>query len=105
MVSGQKSFKLVWRCHQLLTSEMIPGAVNRSPGICLAAEENPEKPQLGNRLMKSCATSHPHKWGPLPSNEASRIAKQVMKGEGRKGRKDREGFAEKINCFVEMPAV
>ena len=32
--------------------EMIPGAVQRSPGICLTAEENPGKPQLGDRLMK-----------------------------------------------------
>ena len=33
-------------------NEMIPGAVHRSPGICLKAEENPGKPQLGDRLMK-----------------------------------------------------
>ena len=33
-------------------NEMIPGAVHRSPGICLTAEENPGKPQLGDRLMK-----------------------------------------------------
>ena len=31
---------------------MIPGAVYRSPGICLRAEENPRKPQLGDRQMK-----------------------------------------------------
>ena len=28
-------------------NEMILGAVLRSPGICLTAEENPRKPQLG----------------------------------------------------------
>ena len=33
-------------------NEMILGAVHRSPGICLTAEENPRKPQLGDRLMK-----------------------------------------------------
>ena len=33
-------------------NEMIPGAVLRSPDICLAAEENPGKPKLGDRLMK-----------------------------------------------------
>ena len=33
-------------------NEMILRAVHRSPGICLTAEENPGKPQLGNRLMK-----------------------------------------------------
>jgi hypothetical protein len=31
---------------------MILGAVYRSPGIFLTAEENPRKPQLGDRLMK-----------------------------------------------------
>ena len=29
-------------------NEMILGAVHRSPGICLTAEENPRKPQLGD---------------------------------------------------------
>ena len=33
-------------------NEMILGAVDRSPGICLTAEENPRTPQLGDRLMK-----------------------------------------------------
>ena len=33
--------------------EMIPGAVHRFPGICLTAEENPGKPQLGERLKKA----------------------------------------------------
>ena len=31
---------------------MIQGAVHRSPGICLTAEENPRKPQLEDSLMK-----------------------------------------------------
>ena len=30
-------------------NELIPGAVHRSPGIYLEAEEKPEKPQLGDR--------------------------------------------------------
>ena len=33
-------------------NEMTLGAVYRSPGIFLTAEENPRKPQLGDRLMK-----------------------------------------------------
>ena len=33
-------------------NEMILRAVYRSPGICLTAEENARKPQLGDRLMK-----------------------------------------------------
>ena len=60
IVCGHKSFRLAWRCHQLLSgflakghfsqfsrllandkgdNEMIPGAVHRSPGICLRAED------------------------------------------------------------------
>ena len=36
--------------------EMIPGAVIRYPDICLTAEENPGKHQLGERLIKGlCA--------------------------------------------------
>ena len=68
MDCGQKSFKLVWRCHQLLSgflakdhlprvvasvtsvandkgdNEVILRAVHRSPGICLTAEENISQP-------------------------------------------------------------
>ena len=41
-------------------NEMVRGAVHRSPGICLTAEENPRKPQLGDRLMKGpCDQSSP----------------------------------------------
>ena len=32
--------------------EMISGAVHRSSGICLKAEENPGKPQLEAHLVK-----------------------------------------------------
>ena len=54
--AAKKSFKLVWRCHQLLSgflakvsvasvandkgdNEMIPGTVHKYPVICLTAEE------------------------------------------------------------------
>ena len=40
-------------------NEMILGAVHRSPGICLIAEENPRKPQLGDSLMSVCDQSSP----------------------------------------------
>ena len=41
-------------------NEIILGAVHRSPGICLTAEETPRKPQLGDRLMKGlCDQSSP----------------------------------------------
>ena len=64
---------------------MIPGAVHRSPGICLKAEENLGKPQLRERMMRVRAASHRLKWGPLLQNEVSRI---VRKEEGNKGGKD-----------------
>ena len=63
-------------------NEMILRAVYRSPGICLTAEENPRKHQLGDRLMKGGATSYRVKWG--PPNEVGRIAQHARKGEGRK---------------------
>ena len=47
---------------------MIPGPVDRSPGICLTAEENPGKPQLGDRLMKGqCSQSSLWMVNPQPS--------------------------------------
>jgi hypothetical protein len=63
-------------------NKMIPGAVHRSPVICLTAEESPGKPQLRpfdeGRL----------KWGPLLPNEVNRIAQHVSMGDGRKDGKD-----------------
>ena len=41
-------------------NELIPGSVHKSPGICVMVEENPEKHQLGDRLMKGlCEKSSP----------------------------------------------
>ena len=64
-------------------NEMILGAVHRSPGIYLTAEENPRKPQLGDRLMKRLCDQSCLKWGPFPPNEIGRIAQHIRKGEGR----------------------
>ena len=42
-------------------NEMILDDVQKSPGIYLKAEENPGKPQLGDRLMMGlCDQSSPH---------------------------------------------
>ena len=50
------------------------GQCNRFPGNCLTTEENPRKPQLGNRRgAYSSATSHCFKWSPFPPNEVGRI--------------------------------
>ena len=41
-------------------NEMILEVVQRPPGICLTAEENPRQPQLGDRLMEGrCDQSSP----------------------------------------------
>ena len=51
-------------------NEIILGAVHRSPGICLTAEENPRKPQLGDYLMKELcdqSSSQMSQTGSLPS--------------------------------------
>ena len=41
-------------------NEIIPEAVHRSPDICLTAEENSGKPQVGDRLVKGlCDQSSP----------------------------------------------
>ena len=58
-------------------NEMILGTVYRSPGICLTAEENPRKPQLGDSLMKGAVRPV------IASNGVGRIAQHVRKGEGR----------------------
>ena len=70
MDCGQKIVMLVWRCHQFLSGflalsvtsvmsvgdEVKPRTMCRS-GIYLTAEENPGKPQLGDRLMKAVRPS------------------------------------------------
>ena len=48
-------------------NEMILGAVHRSPDICLTAEENPRKPQLGDRLMKGLYDQSSPQMGSIPS--------------------------------------
>ena len=71
---------------------MIPGAAHRSPGICLTAEENPGKPQLGDRLMKGlCDQSS-------PPNEVGRFVQHIRKGEGRQEGKDGLGEKNRILC-------
>ena len=67
-------------------NEMILGAVYRSPAICLTAEENPRKPQLGDSLMNS----HRLKCGPYSPNEVGRIGQHIRKREGRKEGTDRK---------------
>ena len=48
-------------------NKMILGAVCRSPGVCLTAEENPRKHQLGDRLMKGLCDQSSPQMGSLSS--------------------------------------
>ena len=73
-------------------NKMILEAVHRSPCICLTAEENPRKYQLGDCWWRGCVTSHLLKWGPIPPNEVGRVAQHIRKGEGRKEAKDLVGM-------------
>ena len=50
-------------------NEMIPGAVHRSLGIYLTAEENLRQ----ETIDEGFETSHHLKWGSLPENELMRI--------------------------------
>ena len=59
-------------------TEMNLGAVHSSPGICLTAEENPRKLQLGDRLMKDQSSPQ---MGSLSSERGCRITQHVRKGE------------------------
>ena len=69
-------------------NEVIQGAVYRSPGSCLTAEESPGKLQLGYRLMKGLCDQSSFQMGSFPPNEVGRIAQHVRKGEGRKEGRD-----------------
>ena len=87
----KKSFKLVWRCQQLLfgflanerllrvpslldkgDNEVKPWAVQRFPGIYITAEESSGKPQLGDHL-KAVDQSSPQIVS-ISFNEVRRVA-------------------------------
>ena len=99
MACGQKSFKLVWRCHQLLfgflandhlsrvsrlstndiNDETKPQVLHRCLGIYLTAEENPWKSELGDRLMKTVGPSLPQLGSPLPPRDYIRRRYKIKK--------------------------
>ena len=112
MDCGQKNVQLVWRCHHLLSGfqrplapsvasvssaandkgddEMILGAVHRSPGICLTAEENSRKPQLGGRLMKGDVRPVIASNG-VPFLQMSSVGSHSTSGREKEGKKERAG--------------
>ena len=67
-------------------NEIIRGPVHNSPDISLTTEENPRKPQLGDRLMKGlCDQSSPqmeslfHQMRSVRSYSTSRREKEANK--------------------------
>ena len=71
-------------------NEVKSGAVHRSPGICLTAEENPEKTSARRRSDELCKTIYRLNWSPLPPNRSigSHITSEREK---RKKKKKRTG--------------
>ena len=68
---------------------MILGAVHRSPDISLTAEENPRKPQLGDRLTKElCDQSSPHG---VPFLQMRSVGSHITSGREKEGNKERRG--------------
>ena len=55
---------------------MIPGAVHKSDGIYLTAEEIPGKTQLRELADEDCVTNHYIKFVSLPLNDVSRKEKE-----------------------------
>ena len=71
------------------SDEMILGAVHRSPGICLTAEENPRKIQLGDSLMKGlCDQSSP---------QMRSVGSHSTSGREKQGNKERLGVSDYLS--------
>ena len=68
---------------------MIPEAVHRSPGICLMAEENPGKPELGDRPMKGMSDQSSPQMGPFFQMRS--VGSHSTSGREREGKKERMG--------------
>ena len=66
-------------------NEMILGAVHRSPGICLIAEENPRKPQLG-AVRPGIALNG------VPFLQMRSVGSQRTSGREKEGNKEMAGF-------------
>ena len=71
-------------------NEMILGAVHRSPGICLTADENPKKPQLGDCLMKGVVR-------PVIASNGVPFLQIMSVGSHRKSGRVKEGKKERID--------
>ena len=68
-------------------NEIIPGAVHRSLGIYLIADETPRKPQLGDRLMKGLCASNG-----VPFLQMRSVGSHSTSGREKEGIKERTGW-------------
>ena len=73
-------------------NEINPRAVRRSPGICLTAEENPGKPQQGDRLMKELCDV-------IASNGVPFLQMRSVGSHSMSGR-EVEGKKERTYCLI-----
>ena len=79
-------------------NEMILGTVNRSPGICLSAEESPRKPQLGDHLMRTVIASNG-----VPFLQMRSVGSHSTSGNGKEGRKEgRDEFGYQLSVKAPM---
>ena len=69
-------------------NEMILRAVHRSPGIYFTAEENPIKPQLGDRLMKGPVIAS----NGVPFLQMRSVGSYRTSGREKEGKKETTGF-------------
>ena len=105
---GQKSFMLLWSCHQFLSgflanchlprlsiqwrmsdngkcnNDIKTGVVNTSPGILLTTEKNIRKTSV--RRSEVCVISNHLKWGSFTKHNVDGTPQRVTKGEGTKER-------------------
>ena len=77
-------------------NEKILGAVHRSPGICLIADENSRKPQLGDSLMKGLCDQSSPQMGSLSSKIRS-VGSHSTSGREKEGK--REGIEPTFMIF------
>ena len=73
-------------------NDMIPGALHRSPGTCLAAEGNLGKPQLGDRHMKAVR--------PVSASNGVLCLQMGSVGSNSTLGRDNEGKMDRVRIFL-----
>jgi hypothetical protein len=113
MDCDQKIFKLVWRCHHLLSgfisrghlpwvsrqsrlsandgdNEMVPRPVHRSPEICLTDEENPPEILSKETNEEDIASNG------VPSLQMRSIASHSTSGRKKDGKQGKDGVGYQL---------